>query len=86
MPRKSRAAEAPAQTQNIDNARRAVLDKAVGDILKRRCAGSQAFVLVPHGPLAKGIGLRPSRRIPLFNGAIDCRLLCFDLFEGSHLR
>jgi len=62
------------------------LYRRVGDILKRRCAGSQAFVLVPHGPLAKGIGLRPSRRIPLFNGAIDCRLLCFDLFEGSHLR
>lgn len=59
------------------------LYREIGNILKRRCAGSRAFVIAPHGPLVKAIGLRPARRIPLFNGAIDCRLLAFDLIEGA---
>jgi putative N6-adenine-specific DNA methylase len=29
------------------------------------------------------IGLRTARRIPLFNGPIECRLLKFELYEGS---
>ncbi|MCA1900490.1 MAG: recombinase RecA [Chloroflexi bacterium] len=76
MPRKPRAAEAPAQTQNIDNARRAVLDKAVGDIIKRYGDGSimrlgeaQGMVteVIPSGSLsldiALGVGGIPRGRV-----------------------
>lgn len=31
----------------------------------------------------KHIGLKPSKKIQLFNGALDCRLLKFELYEGS---
>jgi hypothetical protein len=27
--------------------------------------------------------MQPKRRIPLFNGAIECRLFCFEIFERS---
>src|SRR5512133_3820730 len=72
----SRATETPAQTQNIDNAKRAVLDKAVGDILKRYGDGSimrlgeaQGMVteVIPTGSLsldiALGVGGIPRGRV-----------------------
>ena len=31
----------------------------------------------------KHIGLHPSRKIQLFNGSLDCRLLKFELYSGS---
>jgi recombination protein RecA len=76
MARKSRAVEAPAQNQNMDNAKRAVLDKAVGDILKRYGDGSimrlgeaQGMVTesIPTGSLsldiALGVGGIPRGRV-----------------------
>jgi len=61
----------------------------VGDALKRRAAGSTAWILAGNRELAKAIGLRPSRRVVLWNGPIECRLLRFDLYPGrgdaSHL-
>jgi putative N6-adenine-specific DNA methylase len=32
------------------------------------------------------IGLKPSRRTPLYNGAIECRLYRFEIVAGRHLR
>ena len=31
----------------------------------------------------KHIGLHPSRKIPVQNGALDCRFLHFELYDGS---
>ena len=36
--------------------------------------------------LAKTIGLKPSKRTPLYNGNIDCRLFRFDLVAGRPQR
>ncbi len=56
MARKSsRATETPAQTQNMDNAKRAVLDKAVGDILKRYGDGSIMRLGEAHGMVTEVI-------------------------------
>jgi 23S rRNA (guanine2445-N2)-methyltransferase len=61
----------------------AALYRELGDALKRRAAGATAWLLVGNPELAKSIGLRPRRRIVLFNGPIECRLLRFDLYEGT---
>lgn len=53
-----------------------------GDFLKRRCAGSTAFVYFGERDLVKSVGLRPAWRKPLANGGLDGRLLKFDLFAG----
>jgi putative N6-adenine-specific DNA methylase len=55
----------------------------LGDTLKQHFAGHTAFVLT--GALAHigAIGLSPSRRIVLFNGPIECRLLRFELYAGT---
>ena len=61
----------------------AKLYKRIGDALKQRFAGSTAWLLTGNLEAAKQIGLRTSRRIQLFNGPIECRLLKFDLYAGS---
>jgi putative N6-adenine-specific DNA methylase len=55
----------------------------LGDALKRRFAGWRAYLLTADLHLPKLIGLSPSRRIPLFNGPLECRLYEFELVSGS---
>lgn len=51
------------------------LYEQLGDLLRRRFPGWTGYVLTGAPSLAKRIGLRPSRRVALYNGAIECRLL-----------
>ena len=55
----------------------------LGDALKRNFAGWTAHLLTGDLRLAKLIGLRPERRTPLWNGAIECRLFAFRIVAGS---
>jgi putative N6-adenine-specific DNA methylase len=54
----------------------------LGDALKRNFAGWDAFFFTGDMRLAKLIGLKPSRRTPLWNGNIECRLFRFDIVAG----
>ena len=62
------------------------LYRRFGDSLKQHAAGATAWLLVGEPSLARQIGLKPTRKIPLFNGPIECRLLKFELYEGSQRR
>jgi len=55
----------------------------LGDWLKQRFAGWKAYVFTGDSRVPKLIGLSPSKRIPLFNGSIECRLYEFLIVEGS---
>ncbi len=55
----------------------------IGDYLKKSCQGYTGAVFTGNLALAKRVGLRTSRRIPFYNGDIECRLLLYDLYEGS---
>ena len=55
----------------------------LGDWLKQRFAGWQAYVFTGDSRVPKLIGLSPSKRIPLFNGSLECRLYEFRIVEGS---
>ena len=52
----------------------------IGDIMKQRCRGWTGYVLTGNLELAKYIGLKASRRFVFFNGAIECRLLRYELY------
>lgn len=54
--------------------------KDFGDFLKKKCKGSKAFLLCGSTSLVKKIGLRPKRRIILFNGPIETRLVEIELY------
>jgi putative N6-adenine-specific DNA methylase len=59
------------------------LYKQIGDALKTNFQGYDAFVFTGNLEAAKHIGLKTSRRIPLYNGKIECRLLKYELYRGS---
>ena len=51
---------------------------------KRHHAGWTAWVLTPDAKLGQAMRLKESRRVPMWNGPIECRLLRFDLVAGSN--
>lgn len=53
--------------------------EALGDSLRRSFPGFDAWVITASPMLAKRIGLRAEERIPLYNGALECRLLHFPI-------
>lgn len=55
----------------------------LGDALKARFAGWTAYLLTADLRLPQLIRLTPSRRIPLFNGALECRLFEFRIVKGK---
>jgi putative N6-adenine-specific DNA methylase len=55
----------------------------LGDNLKRSFAGWRAYIFTADLRAPKLIGLAASRRTPLFNGALECRLFEFKLVSGS---
>lgn len=59
------------------------LYQEIGDVLKSNWAGHQAWIITSALDAAKFIGLRPSKRIELYNGPIEAKFLCFDLYAGS---
>ena len=60
--------------------------QGIGDFFKQRGKGYRGYVFTGNLNLSKRIGLRTRRRIPFFNGDIECRLLEYDLYEGSRKR
>ena len=57
--------------------------KGIGDFFKQKCRGYTGYIFTGNLELAKKVGLRAKRRIPFFNGGIECRLLEYELYEGS---
>ncbi len=55
-----------------------------GDVLKQRFAGWTVYVLTADFRLPKLIRLAPSRKIPLFNGALESRLYEFQMVAGGN--
>ncbi|HWH80032.1 MAG TPA: hypothetical protein VNT76_21775, partial [Candidatus Binatus sp.] len=55
----------------------------VGDVLKKQFAGWRAYLLSADMRLPKLIRLATSKRTPLFNGALECRLFEYKMVEGG---
>jgi len=58
----------------------------LGDALKQRYVGWTAYILTADLRLAKLIGLKASKRTPLYNGALECRLFEYKLVSGAMRR
>lgn len=56
----------------------------LGDTFKRLYGeGREVWLITSDFEAMKHIGLKPSKKIPMLNGSLDCRLLQFELYEGS---
>jgi putative N6-adenine-specific DNA methylase len=56
------------------------LHRRLGDFLKQHCKGCTAYILCGDKELTKRIGLKISRRFPLFNGPLDSRLVKIEVY------
>jgi putative N6-adenine-specific DNA methylase len=66
-----------------EQAELAELYPKLGDRLKRHFAGWRCFIFTADTRLPKLIGLKPARRTPLYNGALECRLYEFAIVAGG---
>ena len=73
----------PPYGERIEVAEIEKLYASLGDSLKQNYQGYDAYIFCGNLQAAKSIGLKTSKRIKLFNGPLECRLLKFELYRGS---
>ena len=55
----------------------------IGSTLKHNFNGNQAWLITSNRESLRKVGLKPAEKHTLFNGALECILLKYDLYEGS---
>lgn len=56
---------------------------SIGNTLKRGYPGTQAWMITSNLEALKFVGLRPSRKIKLFNGKLESKFVRYEMYEGS---
>ncbi|MDO5759764.1 MAG: THUMP domain-containing protein [Bacteroidota bacterium] len=59
------------------------LYQRMGDTFKEKYTDCEAYVLSSDIFALKKIGLRPSKKIQIYNGKLECRLFKFEMYSGS---
>lgn len=57
--------------------------KNIGNTLKKNYPNTEAWIITSSSEAIKNIGLRPSRKIKLFNGKLESTLLNISIYEGT---
>ena len=57
--------------------------KMIGERLKHEFGGNEAWVLSYKEECFESIGLKPSIKIPLYNGSLECEFRKYTMFEGK---
>jgi len=60
--------------------------KSLGDKFKKSFKGYNIWMLSSNFEAIKNIGLHPSKKMTLFNGALECKFLNYEIYEGSKKR
>jgi putative N6-adenine-specific DNA methylase len=55
----------------------------IGNTLKKNYPGTNAWFITANLEALKFVGLKPSRKIKLFNGSLEARLVKYEMYEGS---
>ncbi len=55
----------------------------IGDTLKQNYPGTNAWFITGNLEALKHVGLRPSRKIKVFNGKLEARLVKYEMYAGS---
>ena len=59
------------------------LYQGIGDAFKQSFPNTQAWLISSNMEALKYVGLRPSRKIKLFNGKLESRLMFYPIYEGT---
>ncbi len=57
--------------------------REMGDTMKQNYPGTHAWFITANLDALKFVGLKPSRKIKLFNGSLEARLVKYEMYEGS---
>ena len=57
--------------------------REIGDTLKQSYPNTNAWFITANLEALKFVGLKPSRKIKLFNGKLEARLVKYEMYEGS---
>ncbi len=60
--------------------------KKIGDTFKNNYPNTLAWMITADLEAVKKVGLRPSRKIKLFNGKLETRFLQYEMYEGTKKR
>ena len=63
---------------NIDE-----LYKSIGDTFKQKFSGYDCWVISSNMDALKKVGLRPSRKITLYNGQLECKFMKYEMYPGT---
>ena len=66
------------QPDEIEN-----LYKMIGSVMKHNFPGYRAWIITAGRELLKNVGLKPKSKYTLYNGALECVLAGYELYEGS---
>jgi len=55
----------------------------IGDTLKKKYTGYNAWLISSNMDAIKKIGLRTSRKITMFNGKLECKFVKYEMYQGS---
>jgi len=64
--------------QEIDN-----LYSMIGSTLKHNFTGSIAWLITSNKESLKHVGLKPKEKYTLFNGALECMLMKYEMYQGT---
>jgi len=59
------------------------LYSVIGDSLKNQFTGFDVWILSSNNSALKRVGLRTSRKIPLYNAKLECKYVKFEIYKGS---
>jgi putative N6-adenine-specific DNA methylase len=59
------------------------LYKMMGDTFKQKFSGYDCWILSSNMEAFKQVGLRPSRKIQLYNGQLECRFMKYEMYAGT---
>ena len=72
----------PPYNERLENDNQ-VFYKKIGDTLKASYPNTLAWFVTSDLSAKKYVGLRPSRKVKVFNGKLECDFLQYELYEGS---
>lgn len=73
----------PPYGERLDRVEVEELYGVIGDKLKQDYAGYTAWIISSVEKFNKYIGLRPSKKLVLFNGGLECKYLKYELYKGT---
>lgn len=54
-----------------------------GDTLKQKYSGWSAWIISSNMEALKKVGLRPSKKLKLFNGSLECKFVQYEMYQGT---